>query len=73
VAPQATGGRLTGLLELADVGLSIESRAPAWARAAGRARREPVPPGDGRPAIDLEPQAQIVQAAVQARFTMSAG
>jgi hypothetical protein len=32
-----------------------------------------VPPGDGRPAIDLEPQAQIVQAAVQARFTMSAG
>jgi uncharacterized protein YggE len=70
---EALGGRLTGLLELADVGLSIESRAPVRARAAGRARRQPVRPGDARPAIDLEPQAQIVHAAVQARFTMSAG
>jgi len=70
---EALGGRLTRLLELADVGLSIESRPPVRARAAGRARREPLRPGDGPPAIDFEPQAQIVHAAVQARFTMSAG
>jgi uncharacterized protein len=68
---EAVGGQLTGLLELADVGLSIEGRAPALRGvAAGRAGNRPAPPDDEPHAINLEPQKQIVHAAVQARFVM---
>jgi uncharacterized protein len=71
---EAVGGHLTGLVELADVGLTTEGRAPAMlaapltAPAAGLARAgEAYEP----PPIDLEPQVQVVHARVEARFTMS--
>jgi len=70
---EAVGGHLTGLVELADVGLTTEGRAPAMFAApapmagavrAAAAAYEP-------PQIDLEPQVQVVHARVEARFTMS--
>jgi uncharacterized protein YggE len=70
---EAVGGHLTGLVELADVGLTTEGRPQAMfaapAPVAGMARSaaaayEPPP-------IDLEPQVQVVHARVEARFTMS--
>ena len=71
---EAVGGHLTGLVELADVGLTTEGRAPAMfaaampAPAAARARAgEAYEP----PPIDLEPQVQVVHARVEARFAMS--
>jgi uncharacterized protein len=69
---EAVGGHLTGLVELADVGLTSEARTPAMfaapAPAAARARAaEAYEP----PPIDLEPQVQVVNARVEARFMMS--
>lgn len=71
---EAVGGHLTGLVELADVGLTTEGRPPAVfaaplaAPAAARTRAaEAYEP----PPIDLEPQVQVVRAHVEARFTMS--
>ena len=72
---EAVGGHLTGLVELADEGLTTEGRqpttfaapmapAPARARAGAGEAYEPPP-------IDLEPQVQVVYARVEARFTMS--
>jgi uncharacterized protein YggE len=71
---EAVGGHLTGLVELADVGLTTEGRAapqfyaatPAAAVAPRGRMAEPEPP-----AIELEPQVQVVHARVEARFTMS--
>jgi uncharacterized protein YggE len=68
---EAVGGQLTGLLELADVGLSIESQARSRATAARMASRGPAQPEAELPATDFEPETQIVHAAVRARFTMS--
>jgi uncharacterized protein len=68
---EAVGARLTGLVELADEGLT--------AAAAPRARFDATPmaagPAYGAVAesatIDLEPQVQSVHARVEARFTIS--
>lgn len=65
---EAVGGRLTGLIELADTGLSGGHPVPAFAAArhslAAAADEEPV-------VIDMEPETQVVQASVEARFTMT--
>lgn len=71
---EAVGCRLTGLLELSDEGLS--SRGPEVARGGGdyalmAASAAGVEGGEPAP-IDLEPQAQTVRAAVEARFTATA-
>ncbi|HXM56402.1 MAG TPA: SIMPL domain-containing protein [Candidatus Dormibacteraeota bacterium] len=70
---EALGTRLTGLVELADEGLSTSGveRAqdfgePMVMTARARATAAPEPPP-----IDLEPQRQVVRAAVEARFTVS--
>jgi uncharacterized protein YggE len=71
---EAVGSHLTGLVELADVGLTTEGRprpqlfAATPASAVARARV-----GDAAepPPIELEPQVQVVHAQVEARFTMS--
>ncbi|TMC08325.1 MAG: DUF541 domain-containing protein [Chloroflexi bacterium] len=69
----AVGGHLTGLVELADVGLTTDVHPPpqvfaaapvGLARARGGEAPEPPP-------IELEPQVQVVHARVEARFTMS--
>ncbi|NKZ06649.1 SIMPL domain-containing protein [Actinomadura latina] len=64
---EALGARLTGLVELSDEGVGRMADAPvalaaAYGRAPGGAADEPEP-------IDLEPETQIVRAAVEARFT----
>lgn len=72
---EALGARLTGVVELADTGLSTdrrprphpEGRYGATAMAAPGGAETATPP----PEIDLEPEAQIVSARVEARFTMS--
>jgi uncharacterized protein len=68
---EAVGARLLSSVELADEGLTTEAPAPrAHAAPAGAALRtrssvpEPAP-------IDIEPQAQVVRARVEARFTIS--
>jgi uncharacterized protein len=67
---EAVGTRLTSLVELADEGLTTHTsdartRGVAFAAAAaGGVLRE-------TPSIDLEPQLQIVRAAVEARFTIT--
>jgi uncharacterized protein YggE len=69
---EAVGGHLTGLVELADEGLTTEGRPPRtfagpMAAAAARSHAEAPEP----PPIELEPQVQVVHARVEARFTMS--
>jgi hypothetical protein len=66
----AVGGRLSGLLELADTGLSAPGR-PVRAFAAARLADTAGGPDDGAAVIDLEPETQVVQASVEARFTMT--
>jgi uncharacterized protein len=66
---EAVGGAITALLELADTGLSrgvtaVSRAMRATAQPAGGAAPEPPP-------LDLEPEEQIVQAQVEARFTMT--
>jgi uncharacterized protein YggE len=67
----ALGCRLTGLLRLSDEGLSTDTGGGQQvygmmaATSAGGAAAEP-------PAIDLEPQNQVVRAGVEARFTATA-
>ena len=68
---EALGSRLTGLVELADEGLTTDAGSPRdlarpMAMAAMRSH-EPAEP----PPIDLEPQAQVVTASVEARFTLA--
>lgn len=67
---EALGARLTGLVELSDEGLGRTIHEPPVALAAaygggiGDAAAEPEP-------IDLEPETQVVRAAVEARFTVT--
>ncbi|MEU9826833.1 SIMPL domain-containing protein [Micromonospora chersina] len=61
---EALGARVTALLELADTGLAT---APPMMAKAGFARRA----GEAAPELELDPQPQPVQAAVEARFTIS--
>ena len=66
---EALGGRLTGLVELADTGLGgggHPARMLAAARAAPAFETEEEAPA----VIDMEPETQVVQASVEARFTM---
>ncbi|MFG1657344.1 SIMPL domain-containing protein [Micromonospora chersina] len=60
---EALGARVTALLELADTGLAA---APPMMAKAGFARA-----GEAAPELELDPQPQPVQAAVEARFTIS--
>ncbi|MFF4890104.1 SIMPL domain-containing protein [Micromonospora chersina] len=60
---EALGARVTALLELADTGLAT---APPMMAKAGFARA-----GEAAPELELDPQPQPVQAAVEARFTIS--
>ncbi|HEX4064034.1 MAG TPA: SIMPL domain-containing protein [Streptosporangiaceae bacterium] len=66
---EAVGGTLTGLIELADTGMSGRGHVAAFS---ARARRSPSDePEDGPAVIDLEPETQVVEAAVEARFSMT--
>lgn len=67
---EAVGGRLTGLLELTDTGMSGAPRHPMTFTAA-RAGAAPGGPDEGPVVIDMEPETQVVQASVEARFTMT--
>jgi uncharacterized protein YggE len=60
---EALGARVTALLELADTGLAA---APPMLAKAGFART-----AEAAPELELDPQPQPVQAAVEARFTIS--
>ncbi|MEU4370022.1 SIMPL domain-containing protein [Micromonospora chersina] len=60
---EALGARVTALLELADTGLAA---APPMMAKAGFARA-----GEAAPELELDPRPQPVQAAVEARFTIS--
>ncbi|MGI8329035.1 SIMPL domain-containing protein [Actinomadura scrupuli] len=66
---EALGCRLTGLVELADEGLTTHPQREGYALAAAgdlmRAQSAPEP-------IDLEPETQTVRAAVEASFTATA-
>ncbi|MFI6260726.1 SIMPL domain-containing protein [Micromonospora sp. NPDC051006] len=61
---EALGARVTGLIELADTGPADR---PMMARMAFAGGAE----GGGRPELELDPQPQPVQAAVQARFSIT--
>lgn len=65
---EAVGGRLTGLIGLADTGMGGGHPVPVFAaaRAMADAGAEEAPA-----VIDMEPEAQVVQASVEARFTMT--
>ncbi|QXJ21706.1 SIMPL domain-containing protein [Actinomadura graeca] len=68
---EALGARLTGLVELADEGLtSTDAGGPVTLAAAYGAVPGSAP--DQPEAIDLQPASQIVRAAVEARFTATA-
>jgi uncharacterized protein YggE len=60
---EALGARVTALLELADTGLAT---APPMMAKAGFGRA-----AEAAPELELDPQPQPVQAAVEARFTIS--
>lgn len=60
---EALGARVTALVELADTGLTT---APPMLAKAGFARG-----AEAAPELELDPQPQPVQAAVEARFTIS--
>lgn len=62
---EALGARVTGLLELADTGLAAAP--PMLARSAGGGGMA----GGAPPELELDPRPQPVQAAVEARFTIS--
>ncbi|MEU3453189.1 SIMPL domain-containing protein [Micromonospora sp. NPDC006766] len=62
---EALGARVTGLLELADTGLAAAP--PMLARAVGSGGMA----GGAPPELELDPRPQPVQAAVEARFTIS--
>ncbi len=67
---QAVGSRVTGLIELADTGLTTDAAVspPRRYAASFGARSAPAPGGAEPPALDLEPQQQTVFASVEARF-----
>jgi uncharacterized protein YggE len=62
---EALGARVTGLIELADTGLSTMGGAPRIQALAFRSA------DTGAPALDLDPQRQTVQAMIEARFRIS--
>lgn len=67
---EAIGSRVTGLIELADTGLTT-SPAPPHMRAPGAVAfsgRMAAPGAAEPPTLDLEPQQQTVYASVEARF-----
>lgn len=70
---EAIGARLTGVIELADVGVNAESHmpmpAPRGMRSMAAAYRRA--DEDEPPSLDLEPETQVVEASVEARFTMT--
>lgn len=66
---EALGCRLTGLVELADEGLTQQSRGGFDAMAMPMGALAAAPGAAEPDAIALEPEAQIVRAAVEARFT----
>jgi uncharacterized protein YggE len=69
---EAVGGRLTGLLELTDTGMSAAPRHPMmFTASAVRAGSAPSGPDEAPVVIDMEPETQVVQASVEARFTMT--
>ncbi|MWA03953.1 DUF541 domain-containing protein [Actinomadura sp. LD22] len=68
---EALGARLTGLVELSDEGLGRDESMGQPVALAGAF--SPAPGGAGEPEpIDLEPETQVVRAAVEARFTATA-
>jgi uncharacterized protein YggE len=68
---EAVGGRLTGLIELTDTGMSGAGH-PAMMSAGMAQRRPRAEAADEEPVvIDIEPETQVVQASVEARFTMT--
>jgi uncharacterized protein len=67
----ALGARLTGLVELSDEGLGRDESMAQPVALAGAFGRAPGDAGEPEP-IDLEPEMQIVRAAVEARFTATA-
>jgi uncharacterized protein len=69
---EALGCRLTGLVELADEGLTQQSRGGFDAGAMPMGVLAAAPGGAEPEAIALEPEAQVVRAAVEARFTTTA-
>jgi uncharacterized protein YggE len=69
---EALGAHLTGLVELADEGLSSGPRGRREAVEHMVAMSAGSADAGGPPPIDLEPATQIVRAAVEARFTATA-
>ena len=69
---EALGCRLTGLVELADEGLTQQGRGGFDAGAMPMGVLAAAPGGAEPEAIALEPEAQVVRAAVEARFTTTA-
>lgn len=67
---EAVGGQLTGLLELTDTGMSGPDGHARW-MATARQAAAPGGHGEAPVVIDLEPETQVVQASVEARFTMT--
>jgi uncharacterized protein len=63
----ALGARVTGLVELADGGLTAQP----VARVQMLAYRSAVPDAGGPPALDLDPQRQTITGTVEARFEIS--
>lgn len=67
---EAIGSRVTGLIELADTGLTTSPAPPRMRAASGAVfgGRAPAAPAPEPPTLDLEPQQQTVYASVEARF-----
>jgi uncharacterized protein YggE len=63
---EALGARVTGLVEVADTGLSAQG-APRYMAMGFRGAVD----SGGPPVLDLDPQRQTVTATVEARFTIS--
>ncbi|MER7166869.1 SIMPL domain-containing protein [Micromonospora sp. NPDC000207] len=61
---EALGAQVTALIELADTGMGTQPMMRMAYATGGMAQ-------EGRPELDLDPQAQSVQASVEARFTIS--
>lgn len=68
---EALGARLTGLVELSDEGLGRDESMASPVALAGAFGPAPGDAGEPEP-IALEPEAQTVRAAVEARFTATA-
>ncbi|WP_419994082.1 SIMPL domain-containing protein [Streptomyces boninensis] len=68
---QALGAELDAVVELADEGAERERMMDKASFASSRAMPEAAMADDYAPALDLEPQRQLVRARVNARFTMT--